>query len=292
MRLLAFLLFLVLFLAGGCAAAVYFWLRPPLDDHPLAADPATLEAGRYLAALGGCAGCHTAPGGAPFAGGRRVEGPLGTRVSANITPDPASGIGGMSSAAFYGALAYGAPDYLHPLYPAMPYPFLRLLTRTDSDALFAYLKSQPPVATQPPERRPLSPRLLLYAWNAFAASRGAFRPQPERSAAWNRGAYLVLGVMQCGRCHTPTNPLGGRIGAQALEGAQAGRQWSPAIAPPSLAERGWTPEALERYLESGRKPDGGSTPPDVWAQKAGLAALTAADRAAVAQFLFGGALPD
>jgi cytochrome c553 len=40
-------------------------------------DFATIERGRYLTIVGDCAGCHDQPGGAPFAGGRKIETPLG-----------------------------------------------------------------------------------------------------------------------------------------------------------------------------------------------------------------------
>src|SRR5207245_7596078 len=36
--------------------------------------------GRYLAIVGDCAGCHNAPGGAPYAGGLPIETPFGTLV--------------------------------------------------------------------------------------------------------------------------------------------------------------------------------------------------------------------
>ena len=53
-----------------------------------------IERGRYLAVVGDCIGCHTAPGGKPFAGGAALETPFGTLLGPNITPDVATGIGG------------------------------------------------------------------------------------------------------------------------------------------------------------------------------------------------------
>src|SRR6185436_7197980 len=47
--------------------------------------------GRYLALAGNCAGCHTARGGAPYAGGRAVETPFGNVYASNLTSDPATG---------------------------------------------------------------------------------------------------------------------------------------------------------------------------------------------------------
>ena len=39
--------------------------------------------GAYLALAGNCMGCHTAPGGAPYAGGRGVPTPFGTVMAPN-----------------------------------------------------------------------------------------------------------------------------------------------------------------------------------------------------------------
>ena len=62
---------------GLALAALVLWLNlrgeAPLapDPSPSAvADAATLARGAYLARAGNCAGCHTARGGAPYAGGR------------------------------------------------------------------------------------------------------------------------------------------------------------------------------------------------------------------------------
>ncbi|KAI1695409.1 molybdopterin-binding domain of aldehyde dehydrogenase domain-containing protein [Ditylenchus destructor] len=57
---------------------------------------ATLERGRLLAAVGDCAVCHTAPGGATNAGGLAMQTPFGTLYSSNITPDVKTGIGAWS----------------------------------------------------------------------------------------------------------------------------------------------------------------------------------------------------
>src|SRR3569623_158598 len=64
-----------------------------------AADPAPVVArGAALAALGGCRGCHTAKGGAPYAGGGAVSTPFGVVYGTNITPDRDTGIGGWTEA--------------------------------------------------------------------------------------------------------------------------------------------------------------------------------------------------
>lgn len=56
--------------------------------------------GEYLARAGDCAACHTVPGGKPFAGGLKMETPLGAIYSTNITPERETGIGRYSEAEF------------------------------------------------------------------------------------------------------------------------------------------------------------------------------------------------
>src|SRR3954464_4351871 len=58
-----------------------------------AAVPAAGGRGAYLVVGGDCIACHTAIGGAPFAGGRAIETPFGTVYSSNITADNNTGIG-------------------------------------------------------------------------------------------------------------------------------------------------------------------------------------------------------
>src|SRR6185312_309773 len=66
-----------------------------------------IERGRYLTALGDCIACHTRQGGQAFAGGRALQTPFGTLLSANITPDHATGIGSWTADQFYRALHEG-----------------------------------------------------------------------------------------------------------------------------------------------------------------------------------------
>ena len=57
------------------------------------APAALIERGAYLARVGNCAGCHTAAGGAEYAGGRGLPTSFGTLYTSNLTPDRESGLG-------------------------------------------------------------------------------------------------------------------------------------------------------------------------------------------------------
>ncbi len=50
-------------------------------------------------------------------------------------------------------------------------------------------------------------RRAVGLWKWLALDEAGIRPDPERSEAWNRGAYLVNGPGHCGECHTPRNAL-------------------------------------------------------------------------------------
>ena len=62
------------------------------------------KSGEYLYRVAGCGGCHTAPGGKPFAGGVALQTPFGTLIAPNITPDADTGIGNWTDDEFVSAL--------------------------------------------------------------------------------------------------------------------------------------------------------------------------------------------
>ena len=91
-------------------------------DRPTGAGrfpPDLVAKGEALAAGGYCAECHTAKGGQDFAGGYAMATPFGVLYSTNITPDPETGIGTWSEAAFARAMQEGvARDGSH-LFPGV-----------------------------------------------------------------------------------------------------------------------------------------------------------------------------
>jgi mono/diheme cytochrome c family protein len=84
-------------------------------------DTDPIARGRYLADAADCRSCHTAEGGAAFAGGRPFKLPFGTLYTTNITPDKATGIGDFTDAQFIDAVRNGIGPRGGRLYPAMPY---------------------------------------------------------------------------------------------------------------------------------------------------------------------------
>ena len=171
-----------------------------------------VKRGEYLARAGDCIACHTAPEGRIFAGGRAMPTPFGTLYSSNITPDRDTGIGKWTTDDFYKAMHTGRFPDGGLIYPAMPFASYTKVTQADSDAIFAYLKSIAPVSQKNREhdlRFPYNNRQLILGWRTLFFSEGEYKPDPSKSAEWNRGAYLVEGLGHCGMCHSPINALGG-----------------------------------------------------------------------------------
>ena len=214
-----------------------------------------IERGRYLAVLGDCAGCHTAPGGAPFAGGVALQTPFGTLVAPNITPDPDTGIGNMTNDEFLAILHEGRGHNGKRLYPAMPYPAYTKMTDDDVLAMRAYFATVAPVNNRVVSNQlpfPLNIRFAMVFWNALNFTPGRYQPDPQKSAAWNCGAYIVEGPAHCGTCHTPKTLLGGDKNAAALTGATLQGWFAPDItSDPRKGIGGWSRDDLVQYLKTG-----------------------------------------
>ncbi len=220
-----------------------------------AQDRAQIERGRYLVTVADCAACHTAPGGPPFAGGRAIATPFGTLYAPNITSDRETGIGQWTEDDLYKALHSGKGLGNAHLYPAFPYPYFTRLTRGDVVAMRAFLATVPPVRNVWRASTlwwPLKYRFLMRGWNLLYFDEGTFRPDPEKGAEWNRGAYLVQALGHCGACHTPKTALGGDRTAHALEGGQFDNWLAPNITGDRrIGIGGWSDDDLAEYLSTG-----------------------------------------
>lgn len=228
-------------------------LTEPIPDGPNAD---LVRRGRYLAIAGDCLSCHTRRGGRPFEGGLGLQSPFGIIYSANITSDPDTGIGSWTPDQFYRALHEGRSDDGDRLYPAMPYPHFDMIPRADSDAILAFLKTVPPAHYDAPANRlpfPVNIRLAMIGWNMLNFSPHPFKADPNRSAAWNRGAYLVQGPEHCGACHTPKNMLQAEENGQAFRGSVIEDWFAPDLTGnPRSGLGSWSAADIVQYLRSGR----------------------------------------
>jgi mono/diheme cytochrome c family protein len=227
---------------------------PALADPSATFDPAVVARGEQLAHVGNCAGCHTAQGGRPFAGGRPLETPFGTVFTTNITPDTETGIGRWSRKAFMRALREGVARNGDLLYPAFPYDHFTHASDPDIDALYAFLMTRPAVQARAPANRlkePFGFRPLIAGWNLLFLHKGPLVDDPGQSAEWNRGRALAEGLAHCGGCHTPRNELGAERSDHAYDGAWTEGWYAPPLNASSPAVRPWTADALFAYLRTG-----------------------------------------
>ncbi len=120
-------------------------LTGPVSGPGPQASPA--ERGKYLVSVG--CGCHVPADqkgplpGLAYGGGEHLEGPWGNVTSANITPD-ASGISYYDEATFIQVMRTGYVK-ARKLSSIMPFGEFANLTDDDLKAIFAYLRTLPPV---------------------------------------------------------------------------------------------------------------------------------------------------
>jgi mono/diheme cytochrome c family protein len=195
--------------AGGKRVAPAAYHAPDPSGVPAELKSASLiERGDYLTRAADCVVCHTAEGGAAFAGGRAFVLPFGTLYSTNITPDVETGIGSYTDANFLDAVHKGIGRGNTKLYPAMPYASYTYMSDADALAIKAYLFSLKPLHAPAPVNKlafPFNQRGLMRIWSLLFNPDTRYRPNVARSAEWNRGAYLAEAMEHCGECHTPRN---------------------------------------------------------------------------------------
>ncbi len=300
-------------LAAGavCGAGLAWWLLPPgalafaggktvsLANYSSTSPtgvPASFAAadlvtrGHYLTQAADCEVCHTKPGGTPFAGGLAFKTPFGTLYSPNITPDRQTGIGTWSDADFIRAVHKGvARGGIH-LYPAFPYESYTLITDADVLAIKAYLFSLKPANAAPPPNSlsfPFNQRALMAVWSLFYNPDHRFQPHTDRTAQWNRGAYLAEALGHCGDCHTPRNLAQALDNRHKFAGALTDGWHAYNITGDKNSGLGaWSDAELAHYLAHGHAPGrGAAAGPMGEVVNASLSALAPQDVDALVAYL-------
>lgn len=266
--------------------------RPP---QKVAMTPAQMERGRYLVRAGDCVACHQTERSAPFAGGFPIKTPFGTIYGTNITPHPDRGIGRWTADEFYRAVTRGRAPGGRNLYPAMPYVSYHRMSRDDADLIYGYLMAVAPSAqaNQAPDVAfPLNLRMLLAGWNLLFFDTD---PLPAASAgsspAWERGRYLANVMGHCGECHTPRGKLGQMRRGEWFGGYAANRYLAPDLTPQGLAGRGWRPEDVVSFLQSGESARGSAYDEMATVVRHSSQYLSEGDLRAVSTYLLGDSPP-
>ena len=244
-------------LLGVLGFSLYAW-RPAIDPIPVPrADSfgdGLVQRGLELAGAGNCMTCHSIAGAPEYSGGYAMQTGFGIVYSSNITPDPDTGIGQWSEAAFARAMREGVRRDGKHLFPAFPYTHFRLLTDADIKALYAYFMTRRPAVANTPGNTlpfPLNIRALQAGWKLMFFDNRDFRLTASKSDLWNRGAYLSAGLGHCGACHTPRNALGAERDDAGYDGAVVDGWYAPALNSKNAAPLVWTESELFAYLRYG-----------------------------------------
>ena len=289
-----FVVWLAVALLAAAALVTALNLRdesPVEDGTAFRATPEQVRRGAYLARAGNCIACHTMRGGAPYAGGRAIETPFGVVFGSNITPDIGTGIGAWSASQFFRALHNGRSKDGRLLVPAFPYTNFTRVTREDSDALFAYLRTLPPVEQANHThalRFPYGTQVALALWRAVSFRPGTYEPDRSQSAEWNRGAYLVHGLGHCDACHGGRSVFGATRGALQMSGGVSpiDKWYAPSLA--TSAEAGvadWETRHIVDLLKTGVSARGSALGPMAEVVFRSTQYLDEADLRAMAVFL-------
>jgi mono/diheme cytochrome c family protein len=266
--------------------------EPDEPDVPGGTVENIVARGEYLTRAAGCFSCHTAPGGQPLAGGRALATPFGTFYSPNLTPDVETGIGAWTDVQFLRALRKGVRPDGSDYFPVFPYPSFTGITTGDALAIKAYFFSRPAVRQLNRAHDvafPFSWRFLQSGWRLLFFTPGPFRPSPDHTVTYNRGAYLVTALSHCGECHTPRNALGAMRRSLWLAGTADGPdgQVVPNITPdPATGIGEWQKADIVELLKTGTTPEQTTVKGAMREAIAdGLKYLSDDDRAAIADYL-------
>jgi len=285
---------LIAVVALGCLGLIGFgvlaWepaIAPVVPPTAGSFTPELVAKGEALAGGGYCAACHTAKGGQTFAGGYAMATPFGVIYSTNITPDPETGIGNWSEAAFARATREGVSRDGSHLLPVFSFDHFTKLSDDDVRALYAYFMTRAPVHA--PARPngipfPFNIRYLQAGWKLLYFRPGRFEPDPKKSAEWNRGAYLAQGLSHCGACHTPRDLLGAEKPSDLYGGAVIDNWVAPALTAANPAPTPWTRDELYDYLHTGTSVLHGTAAGPMFPVVQGLAALPDSDVRAIATY--------
>ncbi len=291
-KLLRKILFSVVAIA--VIGVIAFWLLTApaaLSASMLGPHTANLANGKAMFFAGGCAGCHATPhqdDPTKLGGGRGLKTPFGTFYVPNISPDRSDGIGAWREIDFVNALLKGVSPSGEHFFPAFPYTSYRHMKLDDVRDLFAYLKTLPPVQGKVRAHDvtfPFNIRRPVGLWKLLFLDDTPLKDDPTKSAAWNRGAYLVNGPGHCAECHSPRTLFGSIKTGQRFAGAPdlEGEGWVPNITQRGLAK--WSERDIANLLAYGELPDGNDAGGSMVDVVRNTSKLSDQDRQAMAVYL-------
>jgi len=216
--------------------------------------------GKYLVeGIMGCGNCHTPAGPDGPMAGQELTGQLVakeeafTAIAPNITP--ASRIADWSDAELARAIREGIRPDGSLIGPPMPFPMYRGLDDEDLAAVVAYLRTVPPVESDPGQSVYNIPLPPAYGPPVDSAT------APARGVTVEYGAYLAGPVAHCMECHTPLGPQGPMLDTDLGRGGfEFVGPWGVSVAANITTHEdglaGYTDEELAAMITTGVHPDG------------------------------------
>jgi mono/diheme cytochrome c family protein len=261
-------------------------------DAPDAGAP-NLDNGKTLFRAGDCAICHSSANQRDLTrlgGGRALNSAFGTFYMPNISPDPQDGIGQLTTDQFIRAMREGVSAHGDNEYPAFPYTSYQRTTANDLRDLLAYIKTLPPVPGKARDhdlKFPFTLRRGVGLWRLAFLDGKALPSDPQQSAAWNRGRYLVEGPGHCAECHSPRNFMGAIVSGKRFAGGldPEGKSYVPNITTDETGIGYWSKNEIASYLKTGVSPINIKAGGDMAAVVADTATLSDDDRQAIGEYL-------
>ncbi|HWZ91548.1 MAG TPA: c-type cytochrome [Polyangiaceae bacterium] len=228
-----------------------------------------------------CGGCHTATGGTELAGNPQFK--AGALPAPNLTPDK-TGLGDWTDQQIMNAFRNGIDDQGRHLDPAMPYWLFHNMSDADAQAIVAFLRSLPPTSAVVGEANPDATPVTPLAPAALPAS--SLQPKDADYAAAVQGKYLLSGIAQCVRCHSPSNaglPAPSFFsGVAPTSGTQI---FSPNITPDATGISGWSAADVVTALKAGTNKAGVTLCGSMPSGSKGYGGLSDADAHAIGVYL-------
>ena len=227
---------------AAMAEETMYWPKYPTVNYGTGKQAERIQHGEYLVKAGDCISCHTdttKPDSPVFAGGLGMRTPFGTFYSPNITPDKETGLGKWSLEDFKKAMHRGKRPDGSNNFPVFPFLWFTRVSDEDLNDIKAYLDAIPAIHQENKKENvpfPFNVRFAQTFWRLLFFKEGYFQPDPQQSAQWNRGAYLVEGLAHCGMCHTPINLLGGPQNTYKFTGNMVDGMLAPNISGPALKD--------------------------------------------------------
>jgi mono/diheme cytochrome c family protein len=232
-----------------------------------AQDQDLVKRGEYLTnGAVACGNCHNTRAedmsfvpGKELAGGFHLQEPgIFDVYTANITPDPDTGIGTWTDEELIAAIREGKGKEGKIIFPPMPVPTYNNMSDDDVKAIVAYLRTVKPVHNEVPESKYSIPQ------QAMPPAKGL--PAPTEKVAY--GGYIANALAHCFECHTPAGPGGApdmtKMGAGGFPiplGPGMVVNTANITPDPETGIGKWTDEEIKKAMTEGVRPGGGKIAP-------------------------------